>query len=64
MKKVLKSKVAVYVHRTSRMRDKNKKSFLKKERPRIEVSLNGQNPVFMYADEFPKYIIDNFKYCD
>ena len=61
-KKNPKSKIVVYIHRTKRMVEKGKNKFLKQERPRIEVSLPGQKPQFMYADEFATYIINNFKY--
>lgn len=59
-----KSKLIIYVHRTDRMRDTNKKKFLKSERPRIEVSLRSGKSTFMYADEFSKFITDNFEYGD
>ena len=62
----MKSKIVVYVHRTHRMKNKNKTTFQKGERPRVEVNLGGHEPVFMYADQFTSYIINNFEYggCD
>ena len=56
------SKVTVYVHRTKRMVEKNKKKFLKSERPRIEVGVGNKKAEFTYADEFSQFIINNFKY--
>lgn len=55
------SKISVYVHRTHRMREKNRTTFQKKERPRIEVALDGR-VFFIYADQFMDFIINNFEY--
>lgn len=60
--KSTKSKVTVYVHRTNRMRDMDKNRFRKGDRPRIEVKLPDKDAKFIYADEFMKYIVDEFRY--
>ena len=57
----MESKIVVYIHRSKRMVDQKKNKFLKSERPRIEVSINKKE-YFMYIDEFPRFIIDNFMY--
>ncbi len=61
MKKNTKSKITVYIHQSKRMRDTGKNTFLKSDRPRIEVKVDNTF-TWMYADEFMAFIIDNFKY--
>lgn len=57
-----KTKINVYVHRTHKMRSKNKNKFNKGDRPRIEVKAGDGKYIFMYADQLMDYIINNFEY--
>ena len=60
--KVQSSVLKLYVHRTNRMREKNKNKFLVKDRVRIEVVNSEGKQQFMYADQLQEWIVRNFKY--
>lgn len=55
--------VTLYIHRTADMRKEGRNTFQKNERPRIEIkTCDGEDNEFIYIDELPQYIINNFEY--
>jgi len=52
------TQLLLYIKRTPDMMKTGRRKFNKTERPRIQIGVNQ----FIFADELPKYLIENFKF--